>query len=91
MEIPYDTFDIPTPQEIIEPQRYGKRKIPTTEFLSVEPTLKRYIPEGVSSKVGGEKGWCYVEECADTDLCGWNTELQPTNTAVEMDCATGVM
>ena len=33
---------------------------------------------------------CYVEECADTNLCGLNPDPQPTNTAVEMDCAIGV-
>ena len=33
---------------------------------------------------------CCVEECADSDPCGLNTDLQPTNTTVEMDCATGI-
>ena len=29
---------------------------------------------------------CYVEEYADSDPCGLNTDLQPSNTTVEMDC-----
>ena len=33
---------------------------------------------------------CYVDECADNDQCGVYTDLQPTNTTVEMDCTTGV-
>ena len=33
----------------------------------------------------------YVEEYPTIDQCGLNTDLQPTNTAVEMDCATGVI
>ena len=32
----------------------------------------------------------YVEECADSDSCCLNTDFQPTNTAVELNCATGV-
>ena len=31
---------------------------------------------------------CYVEECADTNT--WFVDLSPTNTSVEMDCATRV-
>ena len=42
MEVLYDTFDIPTPQEIIELQWYSKRKRTTTGVLSVEPILKIY-------------------------------------------------
>ena len=34
---------------------------------------------------------CYVEECADTDLCGLNMDLLPINTTVEIDGATRVM
>ena len=33
---------------------------------------------------------CYGEECAATDLCGLNYDLQPTKTAVGMDCAIRV-
>ena len=33
---------------------------------------------------------CYVEECADSDPCGLNTDLQPTNIIVELDYAIGV-
>ena len=33
-------------------------------------------------------GYFNVEECADSDPCGLNTDLQPTNTTVEMDCAS---
>ena len=32
----------------------------------------------------------YVEECADSEPCDLNTDLQLTSTSVEMDCATGV-
>ena len=35
--------------------------------------------------------YCYVEECADTNPCGLNTDLLATNTTVGMDYATGVM
>ena len=31
----------------------------------------------------------YVEECAESDLCGLNTDLQLTNTTVKMNFATG--
>ena len=30
------------------------------------------------------------EECADSNLCDLNTDLELTNTSIEMDCATGV-
>ena len=32
----------------------------------------------------------HVEECADTNECGLIMNLQPTNTAIEMNCSTGV-
>ena len=32
----------------------------------------------------------YVEKCANIDPCGLNTDLQPTNTTIEIGCATGV-
>ena len=32
----------------------------------------------------------YVEECANSDPCGLNTDLLPTNTSVGMECVTGV-
>ena len=32
----------------------------------------------------------YVEECTDSDPCNLNTDLQVTNTSVEMACATEV-
>ena len=32
IEVLYDTFNIPTPQEIIELQQYGKRKRNTMKF-----------------------------------------------------------
>ena len=31
------------------------------------------------------------EECADTNWCGLNTNFQPTNITIKMDCATWVM
>ena len=37
------------------------------------------------------KRYCYVEECANSNLCGLITDLQPTNTTVEMDCAIKVL
>ena len=81
-----NTFNIPTPQEIIELQQYSKRKRTTMEFLSIEPTLKRYRLQREST----QKRRYYVEEYADNNLCGLNTDLQPTNTTVEMDCTIGV-
>ena len=32
---------------------------------------------------------CKVKESVDTNTCGLNTDLQQTNTAVELDCAFG--
>ena len=51
------------------------------EFLSVEPTLKRYRLQ----KESAQKGKCNVEEYADID------HLQPTSTTVEMGWAVGVV
>ena len=66
MEVQYDTFNIPTPQKINEPQQYGKRKRIIKKFLSVEPTRKRDRLQGESA----QKGRCYVEESVDTNWCG---------------------
>ena len=33
---------------------------------------------------------CYVEECADSDRCDLNTDLQPTSTSIKMECPTEV-
>ena len=33
---------------------------------------------------------CHGEECADTDSYDLNMDLQPRNTSVETDCATGI-
>ena len=32
-------------------------------------------------------GKCYIKECANTNPCWLNTDLQATNTTIEIDCA----
>ena len=38
----------------------------------------------------GAVEYCFVEECDDSEPCGLNTDLLPTNKTVELICATGV-
>ena len=62
-----------------------KKKKRSTEFLCVKPTLK-YIDSSRSQlKWGG-----VISKNVPISTHGSNTDLQPTNTNVEMDCATGV-
>ena len=42
MEILYDTFDISSPPETVEPRIYGKRKRTATDFLDIDSKLKKY-------------------------------------------------
>ena len=72
--IPMNKYFNPGEKNIL--QYVPRRERTTKEFSSVEPTLKRYRLQRESAP----KGRCYVEECADSDLCDLNMDLQSTKT-----------
>ena len=63
MELLYDTFDIPTRQEIFESQLYGKKKRNFSVAFKSGTQPEKYKLQKESAK----KGRYFVEECANTD------------------------
>ena len=60
MEVLCDTFDMPTPQEIIESWRYGKDEKNYDDVFEGTNTEKIEIPEDRPQRESVQKGRYYV-------------------------------